>query len=208
MKKRFIPLFICAVGIVTPASAQIVLNTNKKMDAQANQALIEVRQASRGLDGKTAAVVEVKDYIINCTDSEGVAQTITAAGYTATVISSNTITASVPVDYLGVLSEMPQVTYISSSVQHQPFMAGTRAEVKADKVHNGTDLETPYTGKGVIVGVIDQSFEFKHGSFLDADGNSRVKAVWNRKNAGSRPTTVIPTGGDGFSSSHATHVTT
>ncbi len=208
MKKRFIPLFICAAGLAIPASAQIVLNTNKKMDAQANQALTEARQATRSLDGKTTVAAEVKDYIINCTDSEGVAQTITSAGYTATVISSSTITASVPVDYLGVLSEMPEVKYISSSVQHQPYMAGTRTEVKADKVHNGTDLETPYTGKGVIVGVIDQSFEFKHGSFLDADGNSRVKAVWNRKNAGSKPTTIIPTGGDGYNTSHATHVTT
>ena len=208
MKKRFIPLFICAAGLVVPASAQIVLSTNKKMDAQANHALTEVRQATRGLDGKTTVAAEVKDYIINCTDSEKVAQTITSAGYTATVISTSTITASIPVDYLGVVSEMPEVVYISSSVQHQPFMAGTRTEVKADKVHSGEGLETPYTGKGVIVGVIDQSFEFKHGSFLDADGLTRVKAVWNRKNAGSKPTTTIPTGGDGFKSSHATHVTT
>ena len=47
-----------------------------------------------------------------------------------------------------------------------------------DELHQGQGFEMPYTGQGVIVGVIDCGFDFNHINFCDADGNSRVKAVY------------------------------
>lgn len=43
-----------------------------------------------------------------------------------------------------------------------------RQTTGADNVQNGDGLDTPYTGKGVIIGVIDQGFEFRHIAFLDS----------------------------------------
>ena len=40
-------------------------------------------------------------------------------------------------------------------------------------------LPQAYTGKGVIVGVIDTGFDFQHPVFKDAEGRSRIKAVYN-----------------------------
>ena len=49
---------------------------------------------------------------------------------------------------------------------------------RVDALHQGDGLEMPYTGKGVIVGVIDCGFDFNHINFSDKNGNSRVKAVY------------------------------
>lgn len=208
MRRKLRPIFLCAVGVSIPAFAQIQLNKNSKMDARADWSMTQATAAVRGLDGKTATTTTLVDLIIDCTDSETLAKTINKDGHNATAINPTTVTAAVTSDYLSTLAELPQVTYIHTCEQYQLFMSDTRKEIKADKVHSGEELETPYTGKGVIIGVIDQSFEYRHLSFLDAENQPRALAVWNRKNFSSKPTTTIPSGGDGYNSSHATHVTT
>ena len=43
----------------------------------------------------------------------------------------------------------------------------------------GTDgLPQAFTGKGVVVGVIDDGFDFQHSAFKDAEGNLRIKALY------------------------------
>ena len=64
--------------------------------------------------------------------------------------------------------------------QAYPFMREARSMSHVDEVHAGQELYTPFKGKGVIIAVIDQSFEFRHAAFLDKDGNSRVKWLWDR----------------------------
>ena len=44
-------------------------------------------------------------------------------------------------------------------------MNHVRTETGVAKVQAGTGLDTPYDGTGVIIGVIDQGFEFKHIAF-------------------------------------------
>jgi subtilisin family serine protease len=41
-------------------------------------------------------------------------------------------------------------------------------------------LRVPYTGKGVILGVIDSGIELAHGDFRDTNGNTRVLYVWDQ----------------------------
>jgi subtilisin family serine protease len=48
-------------------------------------------------------------------------------------------------------------------------------------VHNGTGgLESPYTGKNVIFGVIDQGLDYNHPDFQDANGKTRVLKYWDQ----------------------------
>lgn len=49
---------------------------------------------------------------------------------------------------------------------------------RADLVHQGEGFEMPYTGNGVIVGVIDCGFDFNHINLCDDKGETRVKAVY------------------------------
>ena len=64
---------------------------------------------------------------------------------------------------------VPQVMSDSAIVRH-----------KADQVHAGFGgLDTSYTGKGVIVGIVDQGIDFNHPDFKHADGSTRVLRYWD-----------------------------
>ena len=51
-------------------------------------------------------------------------------------------------------------------------------EVHAGKADGQPDLPQAYTGKGVIIGLIDIGFDFSHPMFKDKDGNLRIKGVF------------------------------
>jgi subtilisin family serine protease len=64
---------------------------------------------------------------------------------------------------------VPQVMSDSAVVQH-----------KADQVHAGFGgLDTSYTGKGVIIGIVDQGIDFNHPDFQNTDGSTRVLRYWD-----------------------------
>lgn len=54
--------------------------------------------------------------------------------------------------------------------------------------HNNVDsayygywpLDMAYDGSGVVIGIIDAPFDILHGDFTDAEGNSRIKYVWDQ----------------------------
>lgn len=150
--------------------------------------------------------------------AENVAAHITALGGTATVITDAMVTATVPAAALDTLSTLPEVKRLTFPRRFRPSLNKARADAGVTKVHTGTGLDTPFTGRGVVIGVIDQGFEFRHAAFLDPTSkNSRVKMLWDRsgysseasENKDTRPTAVIPTGTDLAKpeTGHATHVT-
>ena len=47
----------------------------------------------------------------------------------------------------------------------------------AGSIQTGAAVGLPYTGKGVVVGICDIGIDPLHPTFLDADGNSRIKRV-------------------------------
>ncbi|MFM7683152.1 MAG: S8 family serine peptidase, partial [Bacteroidota bacterium] len=59
---------------------------------------------------------------------------------------------------------------------------------KINLVHNGIGLDTSYTGKGVIVGIVDQGIDFNHPDFKFSNGKTRVLRYWDHTvNAANSP---------------------
>lgn len=179
-------------------SAQTPVKAPRKCDALMQKRIVEK--------------VQLASVIIKCTDSQAIADEIMADGYHATAITSTILTARIPTTYILKLNADKRVEYIQAARKMSGKTVEARSATGVDKVQAGEGLETPYTGKGVIVGVIDQGFEYRHIGFLDANGNPRVVAVWNRKGFSEGkdldPTTDIPANGDGLNvEGHATHVT-
>lgn len=146
--------------------------------------------------------------IVRCTDADAVAQIVEQSGHHARVILPTLLTATVPADFLPALADSELVKSLQQPAQYKPMMTEARPIVGVDDVHQGLGLETPFTGRGVILGVIDQGFEYRHLAFLDHEGNSRVRAVWNRSvSLETKPLTNIPAMGDRGGGGHATHVT-
>lgn len=161
---------------------------------------------------KHATKQQLLSAIVSTTaDARQVARQIVADGHRASAITSTTLTVRATADYLRQLSRREGVDYIKQSQQMQPLMEQARAMSNVDMVHSGEGLETPFTGRGVIIGVVDQGFEYRHIAFLDDKNQPRVRAIWNRWGYGEgkdgEPTTTIPATGDGITSTaHATHV--
>lgn len=205
MNKKLLTATACCLCLTT-AHAQVDAQQPVKWDPAIGHLLKTAAAHTQGLEGKTADVSN-ELLVINCKDAETVASRLQKAGYVSTVISDRIITAEVPVGYIPVIAEMEEVNYINASVTRKPFMSTSRKVTKANDILAGTGLETPFTGKGVIIGVIDQSFQYKHRAFLDDNGDTRVRAIWNRRSSYSTPTTTITNTADGYPGGHATHVT-
>lgn len=73
-----------------------------------------------------------------------------------------------PASFIKTLAARSEVLYVNKSEQLFPTMHLVRNETGVTKVTEGAGLDTPYDGTGVVVGVIDQGFEFKHPAFLNA----------------------------------------
>ena len=99
------------------------------------------------------------------------------------------------------------ISHIAAATRHRLLSDRTRAATGVDRIHRGEGIDAPFTGRGVIIGMIDEGFEYQHIAFSNAENQSRVKYVWNRRIEESEPTTVIPAGGDGYTytQGHATH---
>jgi len=94
------------------------------------------------------------------------------------------VTAFIPVDKIEAVAALPAVTHIQAATRLKPTTDKARIDTKAYDVINFTDaakqaeLATPYTGKGVVLGVIDTGIDFGHKAFQDKDGNTRIKHAY------------------------------
>lgn len=97
--------------------------------------------------------------------------------------------ATIPVDVLAQAGEVPGVRYITLGNRVNLLNDYSRDVAGVDKVHNNTGgfLARPFTGKGVVVGLIDIGVEYDHIAFRDTDGNNRIKAVWNQSSSFGTP---------------------
>lgn len=198
MKLRILIFGLAAITTGLCANAQSPLTLQRKCDG-----LVRRQIAANG---------ELVSVIIKCADSQALADTIVADGHRATAVTATLVTARVPASYIPRLARSGNVQYFQAPRQAYSFMSEARPSTGADKVQNGENLDCPYTGKGVIIGVIDQGFEYRHIAFMDSVNRPRVVAVWNRKGyadgTDADPTTDIPSNGDGINvEGHATHVT-
>lgn len=207
MKKHLLLALAVAMGAFASLEAQVPVVKGRKWDAKTEQFVREAaRQPKVSADGVQLAP-DVQHVIISCYDAQAVAEAVEATGYEATQITGTIVTADIPAAVIMKLSAMDAVRYINGPVRVKPTMNRAREVTHVNQVHNGTGLETPFTGKGVVIGVIDQGFQYKHIAFLNSDRTSRVRAVWNRYKK-DNPTTTVPDGSDGMTGSggHATHV--
>jgi Subtilase family. len=94
----------------------------------------------------------------------------------------NIITAQVPSDMLETVAALPEVKYVQMGIPVHRKMDKARITSNVDKVQAGTaPLSGLYFGKDVVVGIIDNGFEYGHPNFYNKDHTEyRVKRVWDQ----------------------------
>lgn len=208
MKKEILFTLSLAAWASMQSQAQIVPNKDGKLDFRAERLVRDFERAR--LVSRTPVADVPVTVIVTCTDADGLIGEIEALGGTANKLGNGMMTAEIPTSRLKELAARPDIKTVSTPRQFYPTLTSARAMTDADKVQAGEGLETPYTGKGVVVGVIDQGFQYGHIAFKDAAQKTRVHSVWNLSVKNSRPTKGIPsTAYDNIQGAggHATHVT-
>ena len=110
-------------------------------------------------DGDTLAVKQVKVFIE--LDDIGVLEQIERLGGKVYTDFGNCVTASVPVASLRDISELEGIKFIEMGSPVNLLMDKARVATGVDIVHlnSNKDLPNPYTGKGVVIGIIDTGMD-------------------------------------------------
>lgn len=99
------------------------------------------------------------------------------------------VTAFIPLDRLSQLAADPRIQYIEAAQPVRMQLDVVREKSKIQAVQNGlAPLTRPYTGEGIVIGVVDEGFDFTHPNFYDATGtNFRIQKVWVQKDIDGTP---------------------
>ncbi|MGM9803207.1 MAG: S8 family serine peptidase [Muribaculaceae bacterium] len=90
----------------------------------------------------------------------------------------NVATVMIPRNALQRVSNLAHVKSVQLAQTLSVDNDHARAMTHVDEVHNAQGLTMPFTGKDVVLGMVDVGIDFNHAAFADADGNNRVKAVY------------------------------
>jgi len=142
------------------------------------------------------------------------ADVLSAQGVVVQESFKDFVTALIPVDRIEAVAELAGVREINVAtvVECATDMSRVYSNVddvlthSADAVSAG--LPTPFTGKGVVVGIIDSGIDFNHVMFQDTMGASRIKMLYIAKSSSSLTdytSSIADLTADKTSSSHGTH---
>ena len=102
-------------------------------------------------------------------------------GVAFNVVTGNLATAVIPMSALVDFAEDPDVENVDAGNSVKAMTDLAREYSHVDALHVGLpDFPRSFTGKGVLIGVIDTGFDFMHPAFRDAGGNSRIIHVWDQ----------------------------
>ena len=198
-------------GKLSPATAQFIREYEQtRPDTAARQAMLKrfaVKQQAD--DTRVNAFITLHEGY----EPDALADTFGLRIHTR-VPSLSLVTASVPAGQLEALALHPAVQRVEMGTPVSMTLDEARPAAHADQVQQGIGLPTAYTGKGVIVGIVDAGFQYNHKDFYSKDGSTyRVKRVWdtNVPDSGKyeSPETILATEYDLHANSmesHATHV--
>lgn len=99
-------------------------------------------------------------------------------------VSGRIATARLPLSSLPWLADLAGVERIEAARRQWPLLDEAVPAGRVDQVWNGAPA---YTGDGVLVGVVDSGLDWRHDDFQNADGSTRIVAIWDLYGTGTPP---------------------
>lgn len=89
------------------------------------------------------------------------------------------VTALVPASLIPQIDEIDCIDYLFFNNPSRPMLDEALTDMGYYQIDE-KPYTMPYTGKGVIVGVVDIGFQWDHMALRNADGSTRILAAWNQ----------------------------
>ena len=152
-----------------------------QMDPRLQRAVVRARQGIVKLPG---ASTELDEVAVVATVADPVAwESLSEVRMGATIAADDNgqtvVTGRIPVSRVEAVRHQPFVTSLKASQRLQPTLDRTIAEIGArgNLLPNGNLSDG---GGGAIVGIIDFGCDFAHENFRNADGTTRLLAIWDQ----------------------------
>jgi len=98
-------------------------------------------------------------------------------------------TARVPLAALPALAASARVTRVEAGSRMKYLLDKNKVETDVESMWGGDPPDLPsggFTGKNVVIGIVDSGIDFHHLDFTNADGTTRIKYIWDH-NLGPEP---------------------
>lgn len=126
--------------------------------------------------------------LIKVYDADLAQQSLNAIHATVGTKAGNIWTVNIPVEYAQSIPNLKGISYFQMDEPLVPLLDVARHTTRVDSVQAGYGLPMRYSGKGVVMGVIDFGFDYTHPTFYDTLGTTfRIKRVWETNSAGTPP---------------------
>lgn len=110
---------------------------------------------------------------------------VKAAGLSVRSVSGNIATVDIPAVRLKEIAALPGVVYIEAARRLRAKLDVSVPATHADRLRYSQGANfTGLTGKGVIVGIVDDGVDFRHQDFRNTDGSTRILQLWDMRKRG------------------------
>ena len=140
---------------------------------------------------RAAAPAEVVKILVRFSDAK-VLPNIRAAGGTVNSVLGNIASVAIPATALASLAAMDEIEYMEAEKIIPKRLSVSVPATRANLLRTGVSPDlVGATGAGVIVGIVDDGLDFRHLTFRNPNGSTRLLALWDQRvtgAAGSPPT--------------------
>lgn len=199
MRKNILLLFVL--------SAMPALVAQSKFNPQALVLMNEAKAMMKPMSDDNQSKVSVLVLVTDDVDLDA----IRSIGGEITLVDGDVIGVNINPAQLEELSQVAGVEYIEYNKLAEPKLDFARSSAMVDEAHAGFEHNGAvhsFDGTGVVTGLFDQGVDPGHINFYDANGNHRVKRVFNFSGMGGTFNTPDPStfGTDDSNASHGSHV--
>ena len=101
-------------------------------------------------------------------------------------------TVTIPNNAVGEASDIHGVNMIDISHRVHLLTDSVSSSTHAKMVNEGVNLPQSYTGKGVVLGVVDTGIDFNHRAFLDSNLKNRISRMYMPHDNTGKPVEGLP----------------
>lgn len=170
--RKILFLFMILISMQTMGQT-VRLANNGKCDAATQVALLRSKM-SKNVKQQVSLLAKVSKHFD--------ADALRAQGVAVGKPAGDIVTLRMPVEKLYLVEGNADILQYCLSYKVFPTMNRTRSDTHADSVHLGTGgLPQAYTGEGVIIGITDWGFDYKHPNFNNnGESNRRLLRAWDQ----------------------------